>query len=77
VGLAGVEHLRSCSQLPIHAHRNGWGALTRHPSLGFDFMAYQKVWRLAGVDHLGGQMGDANYFIKARDGVARTPGAHA
>jgi ribulose-bisphosphate carboxylase large chain len=52
VGLAGVEHLRSFSQLPIHGHRNGWGALTRHPSLGFDFKAYQKVWRLAGVDHL-------------------------
>jgi ribulose-bisphosphate carboxylase large chain len=52
VGIAGVEHLRSYSQLPIHGHRNGWGALTRHPALGFDFMAYQKLWRLAGVDHL-------------------------
>jgi ribulose-bisphosphate carboxylase large chain len=52
VGTAGVEHLRSYSQLPIHGHRNGWGALTRHPSLGFDFMAWQKLWRLAGVDHL-------------------------
>jgi ribulose-bisphosphate carboxylase large chain len=52
VGMAGVEHLRSYSELPIHGHRNGWGALTRHPMLGFDFMAYQKLWRLAGVDHL-------------------------
>lgn len=52
VGIAGVEHLRSYSQLPIHGHRNGWGALTRHPALGFDFMAYQKLWRLAGVDQL-------------------------
>ncbi len=52
VGMAGVEHLRSYSQLPIHGHRNGWGALTRHPLLGFDFMAHQKLWRLAGVDHL-------------------------
>ncbi len=52
VGIAGVEHLRSYSELPIHGHRNGWGALTRHPLLGFDFMAYQKLWRLAGVDHL-------------------------
>ena len=24
----------------------------------------------------GGQMGDANYFIKARDGVALNPGAN-
>lgn len=52
VGLAGVEHLRSYAQVPIHGHRNGWGALTRHPALGFDFRAYQKLWRLAGIDHL-------------------------
>jgi ribulose-bisphosphate carboxylase large chain len=52
VGYSGVEHLRSHSQLPIHGHRNGWGALTRHPALGFEFAAYQKLWRLAGVDHL-------------------------
>ena len=52
VGLAGVEHLRSYSELPIHAHRQGWGALSRHPWLGFEFTAMQKVWRLAGVDQL-------------------------
>lgn len=52
VGFAGVEHLRRHSQLPIHGHRNGWGAFTRHPALGFAFEAYQKFWRLAGVDHL-------------------------
>lgn len=52
VGTSGVEHLRRHSQLPIHGHRNGWGALTRCPSLGFEFAAYQKIWRLAGVDQL-------------------------
>ncbi|WP_298829082.1 ribulose-bisphosphate carboxylase large subunit family protein [uncultured Piscinibacter sp.] len=52
VGFAGVEHLRRHAQLPIHGHRNGWGALTRHPSLGIEFTAWQKLWRLAGVDHL-------------------------
>jgi ribulose-bisphosphate carboxylase large chain len=51
-GFAGVEHLRRHSQLPIHGHRNGWGAFTRHPGLGFAFTAYQKLWRLAGVDQL-------------------------
>jgi len=51
-GFAGVEHLRRHSLLPIHGHRNGWGSLTRHPALGFSFEAYQKLWRLAGVDHL-------------------------
>lgn len=52
VGYAALEHLRCHTELPIHAHRNGWGALTRHPLLGFSFAAYQKIWRLAGVDHL-------------------------
>jgi ribulose-bisphosphate carboxylase large chain len=51
-GFAAVEHLRRHSQLPIHGHRNGWGAFTRHPGLGFSFKAYQKLWRLAGVDQL-------------------------
>lgn len=52
VGHSAVEHIRKHSQLPIHGHRNGWGALTRHPSLGFSFTAYQKIWRLCGIDHL-------------------------
>jgi ribulose-bisphosphate carboxylase large chain len=52
VGFAGIEHLRRHAQLPIHGHRNGWGAFTRHPALGFSFEAWQKLWRLAGVDHL-------------------------
>jgi len=52
VGLSGVIHLRKHAQLPIHGHRNGWGALSRHPLLGMDYVAFQKFWRLAGVDHL-------------------------
>ncbi len=52
VGLAGVIALRQHSQLPIHAHRNGWGALSRHPMLGFSYVAFQKFWRMAGVDHM-------------------------
>ena len=52
VGFAGVAHLRRHTQVPIHGHRNGWGAFTRDPALGFAFEAYQKLWRLAGVDHL-------------------------
>ena len=51
-GPAAVEQLRRHSTLPIHGHRNGWGIFTRHPALGLDFAPYQKMWRLAGVDHL-------------------------
>lgn len=52
VGLTGLLALRRHTQLPIHAHRNGWGALSRHPALGFSYVAWSKLWRLAGADHM-------------------------
>lgn len=52
VGLAATMKMCNQRQLVIHAHRNGWGMLTRHPLLGIDFKAYQTIWRLAGVDQL-------------------------
>jgi len=52
VGMAGMIELGRFSQLPIHGHRNGWGALSRAPLLGWAFPAWSKLWRLAGVDHL-------------------------
>jgi ribulose-bisphosphate carboxylase large chain len=52
IGLTGLLALRKHSVLPIHAHRAGWGYLSRSPALGWDFSAWQKIWRLAGVDHL-------------------------
>lgn len=50
VGHGGMAFLRKRSGLCLHAHRNGWDILTRHPGLGMDFAAYQKLWRLLGVD---------------------------
>ena len=52
VGLAGMIGLGRHSLLPIHAHRNGWGALTRAPLLGWSYPAWSKLWRLAGADHM-------------------------
>jgi ribulose-bisphosphate carboxylase large chain len=52
VGLVGMIELGRHTQLPIHAHRNGWGAISRHPSLGWEYTAWQKIWRLAGADHM-------------------------
>ena len=52
VGLSGVSYLRKFCEVPIHGHRNQWGAMTRCPQLGIEFTAYQKLCRLAGVDHL-------------------------
>ena len=50
IGYGGMAFLRKRSKLCLHAHRNGWDILTRHPGLGMQFTAYQKIWRLLGVD---------------------------
>jgi len=51
-GFSAVQTLRRSSDLVLHGHRNGFGALSRHPQLGIGFDAYQVLWRLAGVDHM-------------------------
>jgi len=68
VGLVGMIELGRHTQLPIHAHRNGWGALSRHPALGWEFTAWQKVWRLAGADHMHVN-GIGNKFSEPDDSV--------
>ncbi len=52
VGMSGMIALGRHTELPIHAHRCGWGALTRAPALGWDYPAWSKLWRLAGADHM-------------------------
>lgn len=69
VGLAGLLGLRRHAQLPIHAHRAGWGFLSRSPALGWDYAAWQLFWRLAGADHLHVN-GLANKFSEPDDSVA-------
>jgi len=51
-GMAGMIALGHHTNLPIHAHRAGWGALTREPMLGWSYPAWSKLWRLAGADHM-------------------------
>lgn len=68
VGLVGMIELRRHSQLPIHAHRNGWGYLSRHPQLGWSYVAWQKLWRLAGADHMHVN-GLGNKFSESDDSV--------
>jgi ribulose-bisphosphate carboxylase large chain len=51
IGLPAMKMLRAHSQLPIHGHRNGWGMLGRSPAIGMSYIAFQKLWRLAGIDH--------------------------
>ena len=52
VGVAGFLGLSRHSALPLHAHRNGWGYLSRAELLGWDYAAWSKIWRLAGADHM-------------------------
>ena len=71
VGLVATKKLCDRGQLAIHGHRNGWGMLNRHPLLGIEFSAYQKLWRLAGVDQLHVN-GIANKFWESDDSVVRS-----
>ena len=68
VGLSGFLALARHSELPIHAHRNGWGALSRAPLLGWSYPAWSKLWRLAGADHMHVN-GLANKFSESDDSV--------
>jgi ribulose-bisphosphate carboxylase large chain len=71
VGLAGAKKICDIGSLAIHGHRNGWGALNRHSWLGIEFPAYQKLWRMAGVDQIHVN-GIANKFWEADDSVTRS-----
>ncbi|MCY0096871.1 ribulose-bisphosphate carboxylase large subunit family protein [Hoeflea ulvae] len=69
-GLSGMETVRDHTDLAIHGHRNGFGAMSRHPLLGMAFDAYQALYRLAGVDHMhvhgiGGKFVDAADEVEA------------
>lgn len=73
-GFSAVETLRRSTDLALHGHRNGYGALSRHPALGIGFLAYQTLWRLAGIDHmhvhgLGGKFAqeDTEVVASAKD----------
>ncbi len=69
-GLSAIQTLRRSTPLALHGHRNGYGALGRHPALGIGYNAYQTLYRLAGVDHMhvhgiGGKFSDAAEEVEA------------
>lgn len=68
VGLSGVIEIRRHSGVAIHGHRAGWGMFSRSPDIGMSYIAYQKFWRLAGVDHLHVN-GLSNKFCEPDDSV--------
>jgi ribulose-bisphosphate carboxylase large chain len=71
VGISGLVDLRNYCQVPIHAHRNGWGYLGRSENNGWDYVAWQKIWRLIGVDHMHVN-GIDNKFWEPNESVMRS-----
>lgn len=71
LGIAAVKKICDQGDLAVHGHRNGWGMLNRSPALGIEFPAYQKLWRLAGVDQLHVN-GIQNKFWESDDSVVRS-----
>jgi ribulose-bisphosphate carboxylase large chain len=68
VGISATKKIADIGKLVIHGHRNGWGMLNRHPLLGIDFKAYQKIWRLVGIDQMHVN-GIDNKFWESDDSV--------
>lgn len=71
VGWNAVREICEEGELSVHAHRNGWGMLNRHPYLGINFPAYSKLWRMAGVDQLHVN-GIRNKFWESDESVIRS-----
>ncbi|SMY09981.1 ribulose-bisphosphate carboxylase large subunit family protein [Flavimaricola marinus] len=71
VGLSGVRAVRNHSEALIHGHRAGWGLLSRSPDIGVSFDVMQKLWRLAGADHLHVN-GLGNKFTESDEVVAES-----
>ncbi|QHQ36049.1 ribulose-bisphosphate carboxylase large subunit family protein [Algicella marina] len=69
IGLSGLRAVRDRSPALIHGHRAGWGLYSRSPDIGIGFGVMQKLWRLAGVDHLHVN-GLANKFTESDGTVA-------
>lgn len=69
-GIAALEYLRNLGgELQIHAHRAGFAAITRCPSLGIDFKVWHKLLQLAGADHIH-VSGLRSKFFETDDAVA-------
>ena len=71
VGIVAVKKICDQGDLIVHGHRNGWGMLNRAPLLGIEFRAYQKLWRLAGVDQIHVN-GIRNKFWESDDSVVNS-----
>lgn len=68
IGFSALADLRRNTDLVIHGHRAGFGALDRHPGLGISFAVFQKIAAMCGADHL--HVGGVNSkFWESNDSV--------
>ena len=77
-GLSALQTLRKSTNLVLHGHRNGFGALSRHPLIGISFPAYQTLYRLTGMDHMhvhgmGGKFCDEDGEVAASAELCAKP----
>lgn len=77
-GLSALQTLRGSTDLVLHGHRNGFGALSRHPLIGMAFPAYQTLYRLTGMDHMhvhgmGGKFCDEDSEVQASAQICAEP----
>jgi ribulose-bisphosphate carboxylase large chain len=52
VGIAALGLLRRSVDISLHGHSGGLSMLSRSARWGIDFVPWQKLWRLAGVDQI-------------------------
>jgi len=70
IGLPALTELRRSTDLVIHGHRAGFGALDRSPLLGYSFRVFQQLARLAGADHLHAGGVDSKFWESNDEVVA-------
>lgn len=68
VGLPAVSAMSKYTIIPIHGHRNFWGALYRGEVLGMEFKAFHKMYSMAGADHIHTN-GIRNKFCESDESV--------
>ena len=72
IGHGGMIFLRKRSRRRLHAHRNGWDILTRHPGFGIEFPPIRRICRLLGVDQFQINGIQAKYWEPTRVSCARS-----
>lgn len=77
VGIPALHAVRRRTDLVLHGHLAGFAAASRHPNLGMGFGAFQKLTRLAGVDHLHVGGFRSKFFVEDEETAANIEAVRA